>query len=203
MFHIGNVTWKFMLAFSVSMLFASSLMLTTASAASAAPRASQLSQRHPGFDYHLIGQHTSTFIGASQLQTTTDVRPGAIGNASPPDPCLNLYMTLSNPQTDIMEVYVSVQNWCGSTVNNITLDWDTGGKCNGNQFLGPSDSYNVGSLGSSRGWGASSDWSTVCWGEDFPYYPVPFTISGFDDGSGNGPGFAATGSYDTQTYTFI
>ncbi len=149
------------------------------------------SSHHPGFEYHLLSQHTST------LKTTI------VPDALPPATCLNLYMLLSNPQTGTVVVYVQVQNFCGTTVSNISLSWDTGGECNGNQYLGPNDVYNVGSLNNSSGWSNTSNWAAVCDGEFYPYFPVSYTMAGFDDANGTTLKFNATGSYDTQTYTFI
>jgi hypothetical protein len=112
-------------------------------------------------------------------------------------------MSLQNPQIDVVVVYVQVQNFCGTTVSNIELSWDTGGKCNGQQFLGPNSSYTVGSLNNNSGWSSTSNWSTICHAPEFPYYPVYYTIAGYDDAQGTTPRFQAIGSYDTQTYTFI
>ncbi len=153
------------------------------------------SSHYPGFESHLLRQYPPTFTVRSK---TT-----AVPDALPPASCLNLYMSLHNPQIDVVEVYVQVQNFCGVTVSNIVLSWDTGGKCNGNQFLGPNGAYTVGSLNTSSGWSRKSDWSAICYGSNYPYFPVSYTMAGFDDAHGNAPRFAANGSYDTQTYTFI
>lgn len=169
----------------------------------AAPQAHSASTSSAGkFEYHLIKQGSPMVTHGSTKKPSGDTSHSVVPYYTTID-CLNVYMSLSNPQTDVVEVYVQVQNYC-STVSSLTLDWDTGGKCNGVQYLGPHDGYNIGTLAYGVGWAEISDWSTVCWGTTFPYYPVSFTMSGFADANGIiSAEYRATGSYDTRTYTFI
>ena len=109
-------------------------------------------------------------------------------------------MSLSNPQTDVVEVYVNVQNYCGATVTNLALEWDTGVTCNGQRYLGPNGTYNIGNLNNNTGWGQITDWSTICWNGN---QIVEYQMAGFDDAHANVGANQAQGSYDTPTYFFI
>lgn len=99
---------------------------------------------------------------------------------------------------------MQTQNNCGVTVTNLVLTWDTGGKCNGRQYLGPSGSYNIGTLADGVGWGQFSNWSTICWSNSIPPFPVNYTMAGYDDANAFiSSGYRADGHYDTPTYTFL
>lgn len=176
-----------------------------ASTAHVAPQ--QQTGDSPGqFQYHLLRNHSDVRFriteGADESASLSTVSPDDTGGPNVRY-CLNLYMSMSNPQIDVVHVYVSVQNRCGVRVTSIRLDWFTQVVCNGRTQSGPSSSYNVGTLNSSTGWSHSSDWSTICWSTTFPYYPVNFQMSGFDDAIGTiDANTVADGSYDTPIYTF-
>lgn len=175
-----------------------SLLMTVFVVSAPSTRAAErtTSSMHKGFEYHLIKQRppvVHNLPGGTQGGT-----PYAIVSD-----CLNVYLGLTNPQLDVIEVYAQVQNYCGSQVRNLTLEWDTGVTCNGQRDLGPTASYNVGTLNYQTGWAQISDWSAICWSADGAY-PVDYDIAGYADANGIfGTNSQATGQYDTPTYVFI
>lgn len=199
---IGRLcAWPLRIVVLLGVVILAASTVTPSQAHAAPSQQVHLAQRAAGspgkFEYHLISQGHAVISSISHARV-----PSATPYAQIWD-CLNVYMNLINPQTDVVEVYASVQNYCGMAVTNLTLEWDTGVTCNGKRILGPHATYNIGTLNNQTGWGQISDWSTVCWSENYPYLPVAFTMAGYADAHANAGANLAQGSYDTPNYTFI
>jgi hypothetical protein len=162
------------------------------------------SSHRPEFVWKLLSRHedgpsaTTSFAGKTWTMAF-EVTPQDIEI-----PCLGVTMNMQNPQLDVIEVYTSVVNNCSIAVSSVELSWDTDVICNGGSTAGPSDTYyGNGSLAPTRSFRWSGDYSTICYGNTFPYYPVSYQIQGYAETSAYySPTATAIGDTTTPTYTF-
>ncbi len=118
--------------------------------------------------------------------------------------CLQVGMTMSNPQLDVIVVNTSVKNNCGIALSDIRLSWDSTVVCNGRYTNGPHDNESTAYLGNGQTASWSDDYSAICYSSQWPYYPTNYQIEEYAEAFAT---YSATqdafGQHSTPWYTFL
>lgn len=182
--------------FAVAALTIVALAATLSSTALAAPAKGPA--HAGGFSSHIISSFDTKSLPIGVSATTP--APNTIIGGGGGGPCLETYMALSNPNPQIVLVYVQVLNQCGGTATNFTVQWDTYVTCNGVDYPGPSlNPTDYGSLANGQLWQRYWGFSAACYSPDFNL--IPFQIWGFVAVQGTVNGQNAYGADTTQPYT--